>query len=511
MKFLTNKYKYTRRLIPFALMGTLFSSCEKSLKPVVYSSFSSSTFFQNASDASAAVTAMYTGMLGNKDTYEAGWGGSNNGWVIQSSMETDETICSWGWPGWKRMNQLQFSTDDGVIVGIYNQLMPIISQITIDMDKISAINMDAGLKKQYIGELQALRAHYSQLLFNLYGPVPIRIDPKVADDPNAVPIPRPSHEAMVGYIESDYKAAVSVLPVSFSGSDYGRFSSTACLTGLMKLYMKERRWQDAITIGEQIKGLGLHLITNYADNFSYANKGGNTEIILAIPCNASASKNYNNWLSDVLPPNPGYVDPSGMNLQAWGGYKMPWSTYDKFDPTDKRLSVLLRTYPVDKNGTLFDAKTGGTINGSFYAPFIGAIPKKYGADPTSTGAESGTDIIVWRYADVELILAEAINEISGPSTEAYSLINDVRSRAGLSSYADGSLTQAQFKNKLMDERLFELWCEGHRREDMIRWGTFIQYAANMGSPFANDNDTLYPLPVKVITETNGVVKQNLGY
>ncbi len=507
MKYFNNRYGWLFLL----LIATMFSACEKGLKPVVFSSFSSSTFFQSASDASAAVTAMYTGMVGGTTTYEAGWSGSNNGWVIQSSMETDETICSWGWAGWQRMNQLQFSTDDGVIIGIYSQLMPIISQITIDMDRIAGITMNDALKKQYIGELQALRAHYSQILFNLYGPVPIRLDPKIAADANAAPIPRPSHDEMVGYIESDYKAAAAILPASFSGSDYGRFSSTACLTGLMKLYMKERRYQDAVTVGEEIKSRGLKLTTNYADNFSYANKGGNSEIILAVPCNASASLGYNNWLSDVLPPSPLYVDPSGMNLQAWGGYKMPWTTYDKFDPSDKRLSVLLRSYPVDENGTLFDAKTGGTINGVYYAPFIGAIPKKYGPDPGSTGANSGTDIVVWRYADVELLLAEAINEVNGgPNAEAYSLVQDVRSRAGLSPLAAG-LTKTQFKGKLMDERLFELWCEGQRREDMIRWGTFVQYAASMGSPFANDNDTLYPLPIKVITETKGVVKQNAGY
>ena len=187
-------------------------------------------------------------------------------------------------------------------------------------------------------------------------------------------------------------------------------------------------------------------------------------------------------------------------------------TYNKFDPSDKRLAVLLRQYPIDSKGTLFDAENGGTVGGQYYAPFIGAIPKKYGVDPTSTTAVMVTDIVVWRYADVELLLAEAINEANGgPTSEAYTLINDVRSRAGVANYNIGSLNYNTFKSKLMDERLFELWCEGQRREDMIRWGTFVSYAASQGSAFATANDTLYPLPQKVITETNGIVKQNPGY
>jgi hypothetical protein len=257
--------------------------------------------------------------------------------------------------------------------------------------------------------------------------------------------------------------------------------------------------------------MGYSLVANYVDNFTIKNKGGNSEIILAIPCNASASLSYNNWLSDVLPDVPQYVEPSGLSLQEWSGYKMPWTTQGKFDSTDKRTTMLLRRYPIDLNGTLFDAKTGGTLNGVYYPPLLGAIPMKYGPDPLGTGGPSGVDIIVWRYADVELLLAEAINNLSGPTVEAYALINDVRTRAGVTPFALSSLSQTQFQSKIMDERLFEFWCEGQRREDMIRWGTFYQYAASQGSPFANANDTLYPLPVKVISETNGVVTQNPGY
>ena len=490
----------------------LFSSCEKHLEPDMYAKSPDTAFFQSAGEAGAAVTAMYAGMTG-AGLFEGGWGGSNYGWKIQSSMETDETICSWGWAGWKRMNQLIFSIDDGVIVGIYTAMMPLITQITININKVGkVVNMDSKLKARYIAELKALRAHYSQILYNLYGPVPVRLDPAAAADPRSAPMPRPSKDSMVYYIERDYKEAEAVLPAMFSGSDYGRFSGTACLMGLMKLYMKQRRWQDAIAMGEQIRARGLHLVPDYTANFSYDNKGGNAEIILAIPCNANSPSNYNNWLANVLPTDPAYVDPSGMPLQRWGGYKMPWSTYDKFDSTDRRLQVLLRRYPVDAKGTLFDARTGGVVNGEYYPPSIGAIPKKYGIDPTSTTNVMGTDIVVWRYADVELLLAEALNEINGfPVTEAYNLINDVRQRAGVKTYAYGSLRYSDFKERIMDERLFELWCEGQRREDMIRWGTFIKDGIRRGASAATLNDTLYPLPRKVITETGDVVKQNPGY
>lgn len=60
----------------------------------------------------------------------------------------------------------------------------------------------------------------------------------------------------------------------------------------------------------------------------------------------------------------------------------------------------------------------------------------------------------------------------------------------------------------MDERLFELWCEGSRRDDLIRWGKYIQRGIDDGSPFATPNKKLYPLPRKAVDESNGKIIQN---
>ena len=200
----------------------------------------------------------------------------------------------------------------------------------------------------------------------------------------------------------------------------------------------------------------------------------------------------------VLPPS--YYNPGIIAIE--GFYYMPWINYDKFDQNDKRLERLLAKWPTVGGGTI-DGRAKG---------YLGAVPMKYGIDPTSKSWDQGVDIIVWRYADVLLLLAEAINETQGPATETYSLINTVRNRAGLNSYPDGTFTKDQFKAKIMDERLFELWSEDAiRKEDLIRWGTFIQNAINRGSITAKSEFVLYPLPRRVINESGGAIKQNPGY
>jgi hypothetical protein len=482
-----------------SLLAGLLSSCEKKLEEVSYSSYTSSSFFTNATDANSAVTAMYSGMLGS-GYYGGGWGAANEGWVAQSSFETDELVCSWGWDGWAKFNQLNFSEDFSELLNHYFALMPKITEITTDIDKIQKIDMDDAKKAYDIAQLKALRAHYTWMLYNFYGPVPIVTDPAAAADPNAAPEARPTSQWMVSQIEKDYNDAMPNLLTcqSLPPSDYGRFTQDACLMGLMKLYMHEKRWSDVISTGHKLQAYGHGLQTNYADIFSYANKGNSKEVILAISCRIDAN-NTNLWLAMSMPGN--YVDPGGLTITQWGGYKMPWTTYNKFDQNDARLSMLLKKWPT-YNGATFDALANS---------YIGAIPMKYGPDPNAISEQQGTDIVVWRYADVLLMMAEAINESQGPVAEAYDYIDSVRNRAHVPPYTVGQFTTDQFREKIKDERLFELWCEGSRREDMIRWGDYISRAKSAGSVFAKDDFVLYPLPRKVISETKGVVVQNNGY
>jgi starch-binding outer membrane protein, SusD/RagB family len=117
------------------------------------------------------------------------------------------------------------------------------------------------------------------------------------------------------------------------------------------------------------------------------------------------------------------------------------------------------------------------------------------------------DVVVFRYAEVLLSMAEAINEQSGPAN-AYAYINQVRERAGVSDFS--GMTQAQLRQAILDERGRELYAEGVRRQDLLRNGSYISNATSMGRA-AQGFDTLYPIPEAVIVQGNGIIKQNPGY
>ena len=81
---------------------------------------------------------------------------------------------------------------------------------------------------------------------------------------------------------------------------------------------------------------------------------------------------------------------------------------------------------------------------------------------------------ILRYSDVLLMYAEASNELSGPTQEAYDAVLKVRTRAGISTKAYSEYDQASFRELVRNERGRELCFEGLRRFDLIRWGIYVE-------------------------------------
>jgi hypothetical protein len=127
---------------------------------------------------------------------------------------------------------------------------------------------------------------------------------------------------------------------------------------------------------------------------------------------------------------------------------------------------------------------------------------------------SGNNYRFIRYADVLLLYAEALNAL-GQTSQAYPFVDKVRQRAGLRtlSAAMPGLSQDQFLNQLKHERITELSGEGHRWEDLTRWGELSPALASRDKAFANfktNKNELLPIPQFEI-DNNPNLKQNPNY
>jgi len=135
----------------------------------------------------------------------------------------------------------------------------------------------------------------------------------------------------------------------------------------------------------------------------------------------------------------------------------------------------------------------------------------------STGrSDYGDDVIVLRYADILLMHSEVLNELQGPSINALSGINLVRTRVGLPAI-EPSTTQDELRNLIFDERKWELAYEGQYYFDCQRTGRLIEEIKKnwfeereISQYLVTNKYYLMPIPFNAM-EKNPSLKQNFGY
>ena len=370
------------------------------------------------------------------------------------------------------------------------------TKIIDDLEKATVFQNEAK-KNQLIGEVKMARAYAMYFMLHLYGPVPVILDPAKIGDPVAeADLTRPSREVYVNAIATDLRFAADNLPKD--AAQYGRFNKGLALTTLMRLYLNEKNFTKAESVGREIATLGYSLVADYASLFKVATEKNN-ETIYAISCtDASQGRgsdgNFNAYAYYTRP-----NDYPGRSGWAWNSpFLASWEFYDSFDPTDKRRALIKGSY----QGTWGIRDRNNDLKG--------AVIDKYPVE--TSGTFQGNDIVIARYADVMLMLAEAINENNnGPTSEAIALVDAVRDRAGLPGLSAGDKASKQaFNNAILKERGWELYFEGVRKFDLQRhgkWPTAVQVVSGK----TNVSPYLLPIPQYALNDSKGALKQNPGY
>jgi len=490
----TMKHKISAFLF---IIGITFSACEGDLEPHIYDRVAPNNFYQTANDLEVATTPVYWELKNN------GWGPymvSDGSRFIMNEVGTEEWTCKWSWDAFLNLNWI---IGEKMAYGFYETMMPAVTKATYVIEKIKECPVDNEVKAKYIAELRCLRAYFVADLYMLYGPLPVIVTKNEAYYPSSDYKPsRPTKEWMTNFIETELKECASDLPIV--QSEWGRCTRGAALSKLLKLYLYEKQWNKAVSVTSDIMTLGYELQRSYSDIFSVYNEQ-NKEIIFAIPCEPKDGYGLL-WFSNALPPD--FKSKVGVNYSAWNGWRIPWAFYDSFEEGDKRKELIYESYE-NKSGQIVNLRTIGDVGG---------LAMKYGEDSNNPGQWSGNDYIQFRYADILLCRAEALNEANPvPTQEIIDLLNQVRRRA-FDNYDNSKhkLTLSQFptkeimRDRILKERSWELWCEGVRREDLLRHEKYLDVARQVGSSFVSDKNLLYPIPTWAIIE-NPNLENNPGY
>ena len=508
-------------------MFVLLPACTD-LTEVPQSAITPENFYRNEDEVIGGLASVYAQLRTTNDEY-----------YNLSEISTDEMIVptrgqDWYDNGkWLDIHRQTFTPTSPAgldnINSAWVNLFQGVARANVVLDGISNTNFAS--KAVVTAELRVLRAYYYFMLMDMFGGVPIATDVAIEARPQA------TRDSVFRFVENELKAARPDLPATWPQTMNGRVTQGAVDAMLASLYLNAQvftgtvsatglapgaaRWQDALDRANAVIGSGHYSLATDASmscgtpgcgwrkNFTPDNQN-TPEIIFAIKY-VPVSGLGMNFLMRALHYNQ-YDSPS-----PWNGFSTLADTYAAFNQNDQRKQIFLA-------GPQFNVITGQPAldrqgNPLFFDPNIpdvtaategqGVRITKWPVDPNHVQQDNGNDYAFFRLGEMYLIRAEAENEL-GQTAAAIADVNIVRARVFASPQPlAGGLSQAQVRDAILQERLYELTAEGKRRQDLIRANKYTQgtwYAKTGFFPYK----VLMPIPQPQI-DANPQLKQNPGY
>ncbi|KAA3437893.1 RagB/SusD family nutrient uptake outer membrane protein [Rufibacter hautae] len=460
-------------------------------------------FYATDAGINAALASIYNEVRG--DWNGKGIAGADRGWYDLNETSTDEMIVptreDGGWNDngiWRAMYQHTWTGSQEFIGNTWNWLYRSVFKANLAIELLENANAD----QSRIAEARVLRAYFYYMLMDGWGNIPFYTQNNVTVDQ----IPQTPRAEVFNFIVKEIQDNVEFLPTTKGGQFYGRFNKWAAYALLAKIYLNAEvytgtpRWTEAIAASDKIINEGGFTLTpnlynNAGASAVFGDRLDDQEVILAVYVDALSAPRNIIGIRTLQGPHGNAL----FGFSTWNGATVHQDFLNKYSTDDlRRKQWLVGPQPggVTYTSTLSSINSAGQSEGARNAKFL-PVP------PFEPGNSSSNDFPVFRYADVLLTKAEALLRSGGSEATARELVDQVRNRAGLPDFA-GTLTL----NEVYDERGRELAWEGHRRQDMIRFGTFTAPRAFKAA--SADTYKLFPIPAEAITNNRTLV-QNPGY
>ena len=426
-------------------------------------------FYKTANDFNNAVNGAYDALQSTTQ-----YGGDYNTIIETRSDNVLDNDPSSGSGLRYNIDRFIEPTTNSVLRDTWGSLYTGINRCNLILDKIDAVTMDATLKARYKGEAQFIRALSYFNLVRLWGKVPLVLTAGTTTEARSYT--RNEITDVYAAIEKDLTAAAAGLPAGYTGNDIGRATSGSAKGLLGKVYVTEKKYDLAVnTLKDLVNGTTYQLLPNVADVFAVTNKN-NAELLFSVKYKKGGSlgEGHGSWYGTSI----------GDNIEP--------SLRGAYSANDKRLPLTVQV-PVPTS--------------------INAVPRKF-YDELSTTNDVGNDFPVLRFADVLLLYAEALNEVGYQANgEAFTVLNRVRTRAGVTNYTAAQLaTKETFRMAIINERRLELALENDRWFDLVRTGTAVEALKVTGITMPAYR-VYYPIPQSEIDVYNNrtTFPQNEGY
>lgn len=459
-----------------------------------------------AEDASGAFTGIDpTNFLESAYNDIEGMGDQQNTYAL-SEVSSDELVvltrgADWGDNGvWRTLHQHTWDANHPQVLNTWNNR----NNAVFRCNRIIAPESEASASQ--LAEAKALRALNMFYVMDFFGQVPFR---EVNEGVEVNPRVFTSEEAF-DFIVQDLTEALPDLGSDVS--DIYTVDKGFANFMLAKLYLNKEVYTGSAEASDYTKVIefcdavtaeGFAIDSDYFGIFKPGN--ANQEIILALDTWTG------NRVWNILHPNQG----------GWNGFATLAEVYDSFEAGDIRLGtpssptegfgtgmLIGQQYAAD--GTALTDRGGTPLEFTKDFPTgisgnnerTGVRPHKYTNENDEGAPGPGNGTVIARYADVLLMKAEAIMKGGTAAETAESIIDGLRTTRGAT--ASGTYTM----DELLDERRRELWIEGWRRNDQIRFGTFSGTWDMKES--TEEFRVLFPIPANAVA-ANPNLMQNPGY
>tara|TARA_R110002167_G_scaffold65757_6_gene186025 strand:+ start:879 stop:2381 length:1503 start_codon:yes stop_codon:yes gene_type:complete len=468
--------KITKIIILFGLLGLLITSCDNELTIFPEDSLSSDTFFKTDADFEQAVNAAYVPLrnIVNDRAWLLGEMHSDNTYyarnVLFGATEQQEDVADFAIP-----------SDGGVTTNTH-----VTNQYILDYRIIARTNqilaslevaegLDAAAAANVKGQSLFLRAYAYFELVRYFGSVPLHLVPVTKREEAALPLS--TAEEIYAQIISDALEAITLLPPK-SQQDPGRVTVGAAQTLLANVYIVRQQWAEAESLLLTVVNSNEYmLMPEYADAFpGNTDNKNNAESVFEVQFKEGPEGLNSSFIYNFLPRPITAEEVATLtgtsNAQPVNGEGNNIPTPDiiaAYEAGDKR-----------KNASIDSI----TLSGGFWKDGTYPIIKKF-RDTHSLHGNHGMNWPVYRYSEVLLFLAEALNEQSKAGADTY--LNLVRTRAGLLG-ATGDMREA-----ILNERRVELAFENKRWFDLVRTGRATEVITAYGNRIkATPSDYYYP-------------------
>ena len=449
-------------------------------------------------------------------------------WWMQE-ISTDEAVVQVGWndPGIHFFHPMNWTTDNVIIKGLYyrslyqiglaNDFIRQASDANLSKRGITGANADA-IRKNVL-EVRFLRAFQNSVLMDLFGNPPYVTE---TDLPGVSLPAQIQRAALFNKVETELLALESTIAPA-SAADYGRANQSAVRALLARIYLNAEvftgtaRWNDAATYAAKVLGDGYALLPDYRQLMLADNNVNNSEFIFTVNYDGLRTKGYGGttFLTHASVGGSMIAANSGID-GGWGGIRttknLPNLFADITGATDQRAQFYTNGQNIELTGEPAPAFTEG------YAITKYRNLTRSGAQGSSP-AFADVDFPLFRSAEMNLIYAEAVvrGASTGNTAQAVNYINNLRTRAWGGSNA-GNITATDLNlDFIIDERGRELYWEGFRRTDLVRFNQFTTadylwpWKGGVSSGTAVPSfRNLFPIPVSDINANSNLV-QNPGY